>query len=46
MDEQLEKLDRLLAGRVEVAARYDELLAGVDGVTTLCGNDRARGGRT
>ena len=29
---QLEKLDRLLALRGEVAARYSELLAGVDGV--------------
>ena len=27
---QLEKLDKLLAGRAEVAARYSELLAGVD----------------
>ncbi len=36
---QLEKLDRLLEARVTVAARYDELLAGVDGVTTLCGDD-------
>src|SRR3954471_8332178 len=27
---QLEKLDRILAGRAEVAARYSELLAGVD----------------
>lgn len=27
---QLERLDRILAARAEVAARYDELLAGVD----------------
>lgn len=31
---QLEKLDRLLAMRSDVAARYGELLAGVDGVET------------
>ena len=32
---QLEKLDRILAGRREVAARYDELLAGIDVETPL-----------
>jgi perosamine synthetase len=36
---QLEKLDRLLAGRDRVASRYNELLADVEGVTTLCPND-------
>jgi perosamine synthetase len=32
---QLEKLDRILAGRREVAARYGELLAGLDVETPL-----------
>jgi perosamine synthetase len=32
---QLEKLDRILAGRREVAARYNELLAGLDLETPL-----------
>ena len=32
---QLEKLDRILAARREVAARYGELLAGVDVETPL-----------
>jgi perosamine synthetase len=32
---QLEKLDRILEARAEVAARYDELLAGVDVETPL-----------
>lgn len=36
---QLEKLDRLLAGRERVAAHYGALLAEVEGVTTLCAND-------
>jgi perosamine synthetase len=36
---QLEKLDRLLALRAAAAARYAELLAGVDGVETLAPDD-------
>ncbi|MDX6483049.1 MAG: perosamine synthetase [Gaiellaceae bacterium] len=36
---QLEKLDRLLALRTAAAARYGELLAGLDGVETLIGDD-------
>jgi perosamine synthetase len=36
---QLEKLDRLLAMRSEVAARYGKLLAGVDGVETPLADD-------
>jgi perosamine synthetase len=36
---QLEKLDRLLALRGEVAARYSELLAGVDGVEAPLADD-------
>ncbi len=36
---QLEKLDRILELRDAVAARYDELLAGLDGVATLCPDD-------
>jgi len=36
---QLEKLDRLLALRSEVAARYGELLAGVDGVEAPLADD-------
>jgi len=36
---QLEKLDRLLALRGEVAARYRELLAGVDGVEAPLADD-------
>jgi perosamine synthetase len=40
---QLEKLDRLLALRTEVAERYNRLLAGVDGVETLCADDAEHG---
>jgi perosamine synthetase len=36
---QLEKLDRILAGRNEVAGRYGELLAGVDGLVLPCPDD-------
>jgi perosamine synthetase len=36
---QLEKLDRLLAMRSDVAARYGELLAGVDGVEAPLADD-------
>ena len=36
---QLEKLDRMLTMRSEVAARYGELLAGVDGVETPLADD-------
>ncbi len=36
---QLEKLDRLLAMRSDVAARYGELLAGVDGVEVPVADD-------
>ncbi len=36
---QLERLDTLLAMRAEVAARYHELLASVDGVSTLPPDD-------
>jgi perosamine synthetase len=36
---QLRKLDRILSLRDEVAARYDELLADVEGVRLLCPND-------
>ena len=36
---QLEKLDAILELRAAVAARYDELLAGVDGVETLAPDD-------
>lgn len=36
---QLEKLDLLLELRSRVAARYDALLADVEGVTTLCPDD-------
>jgi perosamine synthetase len=36
---QLEKLDRILAARSEVAARYTELLAGVDVETPLADDD-------
>jgi perosamine synthetase len=36
---QLRKLDRILALRNEVAARYDTLLADVDGVRLLCPDD-------
>jgi perosamine synthetase len=36
---QLEKLDRILALRSEAAARYAELLAGVDGVEPLLADD-------
>jgi perosamine synthetase len=36
---QLEKLDRMLALRAEAAARYGELLAGVEGVQTLLADD-------
>jgi len=39
---QLEKLDRLLAMRRRVAARYDELLGDMEGITTLCGDDVER----
>jgi perosamine synthetase len=36
---QLEKLDAILSGRASVAARYDELLAGVDGLELPCADD-------
>jgi perosamine synthetase len=36
---QLEKLDRMLELRAAAAARYGELLAGLDGVETLIGDD-------
>ena len=36
---QLRKLDRMLILRDEVAARYDELLADVEGIRLLCPND-------
>jgi perosamine synthetase len=36
---QLEKLDEILARRDEVAARYGELLAGIDGVEALPADD-------
>jgi perosamine synthetase len=36
---QLEKLDEILALRSAVAARYGELLAGIDGVAALCPDD-------
>ncbi|HUF02162.1 MAG TPA: DegT/DnrJ/EryC1/StrS family aminotransferase [Gaiellaceae bacterium] len=36
---QLEKLDAILAGRAKVAARYDELLADVDGLELPCADD-------
>jgi perosamine synthetase len=36
---QLEKLDRILAGRSEVAGRYGELLAGVEGLGLPCPDD-------
>jgi perosamine synthetase len=38
---QLEKLDRILELRRAVAERYDRLLAGVDGVTTMTSDDAA-----
>ena len=36
---QLEKLDDILAARAEVASRYDELLAGLDGLELPCADD-------
>jgi perosamine synthetase len=36
---QLEKLDEILALRSAVAARYGELLQGIDGVEALCSDD-------
>jgi len=36
---QLEKLDEILARRSEVAGRYAELLAGIDGVELPCADD-------
>jgi perosamine synthetase len=36
---QLEKLDRILASRAEVAARYGDLLAGVEGLELPCADD-------
>jgi len=36
---QLEKLDRLLAMRADVARRYGELLASIDGVELPCADD-------
>ncbi|HEX2045064.1 MAG TPA: DegT/DnrJ/EryC1/StrS family aminotransferase [Gaiellaceae bacterium] len=36
---QLERLDELLAGRADVARRYTDLLAGVDGVATPLPDD-------
>jgi dTDP-4-amino-4,6-dideoxygalactose transaminase len=38
---QLEKLDEILALRAAVAARYSELVAGLDGVTALKADDAA-----
>jgi perosamine synthetase len=38
---QLEKLDRILAGRAGVAARYGELLADVEGLGLPCPDDEA-----
>jgi perosamine synthetase len=40
---QLEKLDRILQARAEVAARYGELLADVDGITTPLADDAEHG---
>ncbi len=36
---QLEKLDRILAARAEVAARYAELLNGIEGLELPCADD-------
>ena len=36
---QLEKLDRILAARAEVATRYSELLAGIEGLELPCADD-------
>jgi perosamine synthetase len=36
---QLEKLDEILAGRAAVAARYERLLRGVDGIGLPCPDD-------
>jgi perosamine synthetase len=36
---QLEKLESILAGRSAVAARYDELLGGVEGLELPCPDD-------
>lgn len=36
---QLEKLDRILAGRSDVADRYTELLSGIDGLGLPCPDD-------
>jgi len=36
---QLEKLDRILAGRTEVAERYTELLAAIEGLGLPCPDD-------
>jgi dTDP-4-amino-4,6-dideoxygalactose transaminase len=36
---QLEKLDEILSLRSEVAGRYDELLAGIEGVEVPCADD-------
>lgn len=36
---QLEKLDRILAGRSEVAGRYNEMLADIDGLVLPCPDD-------
>jgi perosamine synthetase len=36
---QLEKLDRILPARAQAAARYNELLAGVDGLELPCPDD-------
>jgi perosamine synthetase len=36
---QLEKLDRILEARARVAARYDELLSGIDGLELPCADD-------
>jgi perosamine synthetase len=38
---QLEKLDEILAARASVAARYGELLGGIDGLELPCADDAA-----
>jgi dTDP-4-amino-4,6-dideoxygalactose transaminase len=40
---QLEKLERILAGRVEVAGRYTTLLGGIDGLGLPCPDDADHG---
>jgi perosamine synthetase len=39
---QLEKLDAILAGRADVAARYGELLAGIEDLELPCADDADR----